>query len=303
MTTWIHSVFCKNTTAFTGPLMKMFLMASAFLALVACTSEPNQNNAKAMLQANDPKVCAANDVQRTALSLLSESYQSYLDTGGKPIEFKAVNSTGINADIHEIACSANVSFGPTTFLGANVPAATLPIIYTVRPSLSQDSDFVVTAQAEDPVKLRLSSIIQNYMSGKQGSQDTQPPPAASSSEQAFPPAAATSDRDSTSASIWKNNQSVSGNCRVSVAGEMVMDGPCSGLGHGTSVFVTAERDGCSIELSRSKGTVKGKVFAYKNTCGSPESAPNNSDVDLGVFATEGECLRSNSASVCLAPSE
>lgn len=256
-----------------------------------------------MLQANDPKVCAVSDVQRTALNLLSESYQSYLDAGGQPIEFKAINSTGINADIHEIACSANISFGPTTFLGVDVPAATLPIIYTVRPSLSDDSDFVVTAQAEDPVKLRLSSIIQNYIAGKQGSQDTKSPPTASSSEQVLSPTAATSNQGSISASIWENNQSVSGNCRVSVEGEMVMDGPCSGLGHGNSIFVTAERDGCSIELSRSKGAVKGKVFAYKDTCGSPESAPNNSDVDLGVFATEGECLRSNSASVCLAPSE
>ncbi len=101
--------------------------------------------------------------------------------------------------------------------------------------------------------------------------------------------------------IWADGQRIGGNCRVRVMGETLMDGLCSGAGHGDSVFVTAERDGCSIELSRDQGTVLGKVFAYKDTCGSPESAPNKADVSLGPLVVEGGCWHSKLASICLEP--
>lgn len=73
-----------------------------------------------------------------------------------------------------------------------------------------------------------------------------------------------------------------------------MNGPCGGAGHGNSIFVTAERDGCSIELARKRGVVTGKIFAYKDSCGDI-----NNDVQLGRFKQVGNCWASAAAKVCL----
>lgn len=99
--------------------------------------------------------------------------------------------------------------------------------------------------------------------------------------------------------IWAKGSTVSGTCRATVDGKVVMDGPCSGLGHGSTVFVTAERDGCSVELTKTKAGVIGKILAYKDTCGDSDTAVNDHDVALGSFQPSGSCLRAKAASLCL----
>lgn len=94
--------------------------------------------------------------------------------------------------------------------------------------------------------------------------------------------------------IWKKGAAVQGTCRAVVAGKTVMDGRCAGLGHGSSVFVTAQKDGCSIELTRSAKGVVGRIFEYKNVCAELEG-----DVDLGGFKPAGNCWKAASAEVCL----
>lgn len=95
-------------------------------------------------------------------------------------------------------------------------------------------------------------------------------------------------------SIWKKGAAVQGTCRAVVAGKTVMDGRCAGLGHGSSVFVTAQKDGCSIELTRNAKGVVGKIFEYKDVCGELEG-----DVDLGSFKPDGNCWKAAAAEVCL----
>lgn len=95
-------------------------------------------------------------------------------------------------------------------------------------------------------------------------------------------------------SIWKKGSDINGICRATVGGKLLMNGSCAGLGHGDSIFVTAARDGCSIELTRARAGVSGKIFAYKNSCGDLDD-----DVQLGSFKQVGNCWTSASAKVCL----
>jgi len=78
--------------------------------------------------------------------------------------------------------------------------------------------------------------------------------------------------------IWLKGGSIKRTCTASVGGNRLMSGPCSGLGHGNTLFVTAERDGCSDKLQRTKTGITGKIFAYKDACGDLEN-----DVSVGVF--------------------
>lgn len=96
--------------------------------------------------------------------------------------------------------------------------------------------------------------------------------------------------------IWKKGAAVQGTCRAVVAGKTVMDGPCAGMGHGASVFVTARKDGCSIELTKSAKGVVGKIFEYKDVC---KELEGEGDVALGSFKPDGNCWKAASAKVCL----
>jgi len=100
------------------------------------------------------------------------------------------------------------------------------------------------------------------------------------------------------ASVWKSGTSISGTCRATLNGKTIMAGPCSGLGHGSSLFVTAAADGCSIELKRNGGQITGDLFAYKNIC---EGLEDGETGNLGRFTEQGGCMRSASASLCLKP--
>lgn len=92
--------------------------------------------------------------------------------------------------------------------------------------------------------------------------------------------------------IFQKGRVISGTCFAKLRGAPLMNGACSGLGHGNSLFVTAEKDGCSLEIIRSG---RGAISAYKNECGNLDS----SDTPIGTFKPVGNCLVAPAAKVCL----
>lgn len=121
------------------------IIGGAAIALAGCSGGSSEKSVKEMLQANDPMVCASSDVQRSALIAIYGGYREFITGGGKPLAFEAVNSIGLNKDIHEVSCSANVSFPPMLLGGASIPEVVVPITYAVRPTLGDDSEFIVNA--------------------------------------------------------------------------------------------------------------------------------------------------------------
>jgi len=129
--------------------MKKWIIGAAIF-LTGCSGEVNQDSAKDLLLENDPRVCASSDVQRAVLSSFAAGYQDLIAGGGAPLAFEAVNSSGINKDIHEISCSAVVHFPAMEMdiVGA-VPEMKVSVDYTIRPSLGKDGEFVVNATSQD----------------------------------------------------------------------------------------------------------------------------------------------------------
>lgn len=97
-------------------------------------------------------------------------------------------------------------------------------------------------------------------------------------------------------SIWKNGGLVAGSCHVTVGHQVLMSGPCRGAGHGNAVTVTADKDGCTVDLVRKGTKVMGYLTAYRNVCGEIES-----EVQLGAFVQQGGCWVGRSARLCLTP--
>lgn len=96
------------------------------------------------------------------------------------------------------------------------------------------------------------------------------------------------------AGIFQKGRRVSGTCFATFKGVVLMNGRCLGLGHGRSVFVTSEKDGCSLEITPSGDVL---ISAYRNECG-------NSDLGdlgepIGKLKRVGRCLVGSSARVCL----
>lgn len=111
---------------------------------------------------------------------------------------------------------------------------------------------------------------------------------------AMTPGRSASDQDA----IWKDGQAIAGTCYAEHDQVVLMDGACSGLGHGGSLFVTAEADGCSLDISRHGEKARGSLFAYKNACGELES-----DVAVGPLVKSGNCWIGDNARFCLKPED
>lgn len=275
-------------------------------ALAGCSAGLQQSDVVALLQANDPKVCANENVQQTVLATIDERYNEYIEKGGEPLSLNYLSASGVNEAIHEVSCSAALSFEQTLIdlIAENAPEAKrTPLEFSVKPSLADESAFVVSVNVTPILKFRLGALIERSLKKMKGGDDPQIAPLETQQPSSTPTVEASiASQIGAGVSIWRDGADVSGTCRISIYGEKYMMGPCSGAGHGSSVFVTAEADGCSIELTRDGSSVRGRLFAYKNTCGSEGSPPNNSDVDLGTFRQDGRCLIAKDAEVCLDPS-
>ncbi|WP_156500407.1 hypothetical protein [Croceicoccus bisphenolivorans] len=99
--------------------------------------------------------------------------------------------------------------------------------------------------------------------------------------------------------IWANGATISGQCSVVVEGRKIIEGGCSGMGHGNSLFVTSDADGCSVEITREARGLSGKVFAYRNPC-EPLGENDTTPVGLGNFTEKDGCLDNGSSKLCLA---
>lgn len=99
--------------------------------------------------------------------------------------------------------------------------------------------------------------------------------------------------------VWENGATISGQCSVVVEGRKIIEGGCSGMGHGNSLFVTSDADGCSVEITRESGGLSGKVFAYRNRC-EPLGENDTIPVGLGKFAEKDGCIGNGSSKLCLA---
>ncbi|MEZ5749812.1 MAG: hypothetical protein R3D83_08040 [Caenibius sp.] len=146
--------------------MRNIFIVSFAMAIAGCSAENASDNTTPteLLEANDPKICADSDVQRTALTVVDESYHEYMRAGGDPVELQAVSAIGIDPQIHEVRCSAYIDFEPTLLdLAAQdvPPANRTPIAFSVRPSISENSDFVVSLDVAPILKWRLAAFVSN----------------------------------------------------------------------------------------------------------------------------------------------
>ena len=96
------------------------------------------------------------------------------------------------------------------------------------------------------------------------------------------------------ASIFQKGRILSGTCVAKFRGAVLMDGKCSGLGHGNSLFVTADKDQCSLNITRS-GEVA--ISAYRGVCGNSDLGSD--DKPIGRLKPVGNCLVGPNAKVCL----
>ena len=163
-------------------MMRIFAIAVFSMFLNACNTESNKTTTTSMIQDNDPKVCAADDVKIEIIKSFGEGYKKYIDKGGKELELRKINSTGINSEVHEISCSAIIFLPSFKAENSTWPEDEFSIFYKVRPSLSEDNDFVLAAvQIEnlEDFSFRLSMAINAAMAEKKGTQaapEPQTPP-------------------------------------------------------------------------------------------------------------------------------
>ena len=156
-------------------MKKWIIGAAAFLT--GCSGEVNKDSAKDLLLADDTRVCASSDVQRTVLSSFAAGYADLVAGGGAPLVFEAVNSSGINKDIHEVSCSAAIHFPAMEMdIVGSVPEMKVSLDYTVRPSLGKDSEFVVKATSADEfLPYRIGGyILQQTKPSREGSKQATP---------------------------------------------------------------------------------------------------------------------------------
>lgn len=103
----------------------------------------------------------------------------------------------------------------------------------------------------------------------------------------------------------KDGATLSGYCLVSIGDNKVMDGPCSGAGHGNSLFISSESDGCSVELTNSSSSVTGTLLAYKDVCwlDKVSGVEVKDELPLGKFEYSGRCWSNDRARICLRPED
>ena len=96
------------------------------------------------------------------------------------------------------------------------------------------------------------------------------------------------------ASIFQKGRAISGTCFAKFKGAVLMNGKCSGLGHRNYLFVTAEKDSCSLSIARS-GEVA--ISAYRGECGDSELGMD--EESLGELKPVRDCLVGRNVRVCL----
>ena len=134
------------------------ILTVGFLAACSGANGDEIDSTRQMLEADDPKVCADTDVQNTALALVNNEYMTYLEDGGQRLRFEAVSATGIDKDIHQVSCSANVRMqAPHVRFDA-----IRQIAYLVRPALDDEDGYILEVERDNELGFTLSSVISQY---------------------------------------------------------------------------------------------------------------------------------------------
>lgn len=238
-----------------------------------------------MLKAGEPEACAHPAVKLEFQDRMSEGLTELKEGGNITPEklAKAKAETPMPTLSNFQALDSNAVGAMTC--AVNVGKAT--ITYILRPSLEDDNQFLIAFPQQTPNYLWFMAVLDRL---------PKTPPAPYNPNPYGNSATTLETGGRPQSNIWKAGGTVTGTCFAKVGSAILMDGPCSGAGHGTSVFVTAERDGCSIDLSRHGASATGSLFAYKDACGELES-----DVNLGSFSPDGACWASQMARVCVQP--
>lgn len=109
----------------------MLIAIAAALLLPGCEDRPS--SVADMLAQNEPQVCTQAEVQKAVVrTIASQLYPEFERSGGK-IEFVDVNATGVNKEISEVSCAANLM----------TERSRLPVKWSIRPALGDGGTFIV----------------------------------------------------------------------------------------------------------------------------------------------------------------
>lgn len=262
-------------------IRKLGASCALFLCLAGCGPDVPATLGE-MAAANDPKLCAAPGLADHVFARINPSYGEYIAQGNEGIE-TMITATGIDESIHRVSCLAHALVEGENY------RAQLEVGYAVTPDLSSQDDVMIEIDQSPGDFYVLKAFLDESGYGKTAMGET------GSKAQPAPSDPAAADL----ADLW-SSETVSGACNVYNGGSLVFSAACSGKGHGDSIFVTSQADGCSVELNKGKRSVTGSVFAYRDICpglGEDDTTP----VDLGEFEISGDCFESGQTSICLDP--
>ncbi len=200
---------------------------------------------------------------------------------------KDTQAVGSDNSIGAMACGTHAVFGDMEYA----------IEYTLKPSLDDPDDFLMAYQSGGDATGLRTRLVRNMASTLAGKRPKAEEASGVANQNGVTAAGMSVVRPAAPADgtgIWRDGGDLVGTCFAKVGRTALMDGPCEGAGHGNSIFVTADRDGCSIELNRHGNTVTGSLSAYRNSCGEIDS-----DVNLGGFTPAGDCWAGSTAKVCV----
>lgn len=256
-------------------------VCALFLGLAGCGPDGPASLGE-MAAANDPNICAAPGLADHVFAKINPAYGEYIAQGNEGIETR-ITASGIDESIHRISCLAYAQVN-----GENYNAQ-LEVGYSLSPDLSNPDEVMIEID-ESPGDFYVLKAFLDESGYDEAAKDevgSMVEPSADVQESA--------DLES----LW-SSETLSGSCNVYNAGKLVFSAACSGKGHGDSIFVTSQADGCSVELTKGERSVTGSVFAYRDICpglGEDDTTP----VDLGEFKISGGCFESEKTSICLDP--
>lgn len=138
--------------------LRSFLGIAAMACLVSCSADKEQANdalpdAATLLNNNDPRVCASQEVLDNILGAINEAYPQYLADGGVPIRVDMISADEIKPDIHEIACNAQGHFKSKEWEGERQHN----LSWRLRPALEDKNSYIYQVSNPFPASVMLAS--------------------------------------------------------------------------------------------------------------------------------------------------
>jgi hypothetical protein len=143
-------------------MRSMVVVAVALTLLVGCDDThsdalTSERSVSERLKSGDTTVCADPEVQATLLAVIGgrEQVQKIYDAEAELPTFSAVNAVGLNKDISEVRCKANISVPDVSglqsliALNAGRDLSNVPIAWNVRPALDEDGSYVVEVVGQE----------------------------------------------------------------------------------------------------------------------------------------------------------